>query len=145
MRKPLFFVPIRFRGRAFFSLLLSGGLLLGPAAEAKDRRADVSAAVNRSIEGKVTDQNGEAIPGVNVRVDGTTQGAMTDANGSFKLSVPDGQVTLLFSSVGYLDRKLTINATQTLVNVSLEEDSKLMSEVVVLISPVRWRRCRKSG
>lgn len=132
MRKPLFFVPIRFRGRAFFSLLLSGGLLLSPAAEAKDRRSDVSAAVNRSLEGKVTDQNGEAIPGVNVRVDGTTQGAMTDASGAFKLSVPDGQVTLLFSSVGYLDKKVTVNANQTLVNVSLEEDSKLMSEVVVV-------------
>jgi TonB-linked SusC/RagA family outer membrane protein len=132
MRKPLFFVPIRLRGRAIFSVLLCGGLFLGPVTEAKDRRADVSAAVNRSLEGKVTDQNGEGIPGVNVRVDGTTQGAMTDVNGSFKLSVPDGQVTLLFSSVGYLDKKVTVNANQTLVNVSLEEDSKLMSEVVVV-------------
>lgn len=89
-------------------------------------------AVDRSIEGKVTDEKGEAVPGVNVRVEGTTQGAITDANGAFKITVGDADVTLVFSSVGYVEQKAVVRSGQTLVNITLEEDSRMMSEVVVV-------------
>ncbi|ADQ18192.1 TonB-dependent receptor plug [Leadbetterella byssophila DSM 17132] len=133
MRKPLFSVPIHLRGVAL--IMLGGGLLLSPAAEAKDRGVNLSAinaVVNRNLEGKVTDTNGDPIPGVNIRVEGTTLGVISDVNGDFKLSVPDGRVTLVFTSVGYLEQKVVVNPGQTVVNVSLEDDSKLMSEVVVV-------------
>lgn len=89
-------------------------------------------AVDRSIEGKVTDEKGEAVPGVNVRVEGTTQGAITDANGAFKLTVGNADVTLVFSSVGYVEQKTVVRSRQTLVNITLEEDTRMMSEVVVV-------------
>jgi TonB-linked SusC/RagA family outer membrane protein len=133
MRKPLFSVPIHLRGVAL--IMLGGGLLLSPAAEAKDRGVNLSAinaVVNRNLEGKVTDANGDPIPGVNIRVEGTTLGVISDVNGDFKLSVPDGRVTLVFTSVGYVEQKVVVNPGQTIVNVSLEDDSKLMSEVVVV-------------
>ncbi len=133
MRKPLFSVPIHLRGVAL--IMLGGGLLLSPAAEAKNRGVNLSAinaVVNRNLEGKVTDTNGDPIPGVNIRVEGTTLGVISDVNGDFKLSVPDGRVTLVFTSVGYLEQKVVVNPGQTVVNVSLEDDSKLMSEVVVV-------------
>ena len=58
-----------------------------------------------SVTGIVTDQNsGEPIPGVNVLVNGTTTGTVTDREGSDSVTVPDGSSVLVFSSVGYSTR-----------------------------------------
>lgn len=124
----------RFRSKAFFSVLLGGGVLFGPAAFSNGTKMSglTSAAVERSIEGKVTDEKGEGVPGVNVRVEGTTQGAISDGNGAYRLTVGDADVTLVFSSVGYMEQKIVVRRGQTLVNITLQEDSQLMSEVVVV-------------
>lgn len=136
MRKTLLLceVLMRIRSKALFSVLLGSGILLSNAAFSNGMRTSggTFATVDRSIEGKVTDEKGEAVPGVNVRVEGTTQGAITDANGAFKLTVGDADVTLVFSSVGYVEQKRVVRSGQTQVNVTLEEDTKMMSEVVVV-------------
>ena len=85
----------------------------------------------KTITGKVTDENGEGLPGVNILVKGTTTGTITDIDGNYKLSVPDDAAALVFSYVGYLAEEVPI-AGQTVVDVSLTPDIASLSEVVVV-------------
>lgn len=88
-------------------------------------------AVDRSIVGKVADEAGGQLPGVNVVVRGTNRGTTTDAEGNYRLEVPDGPVTLVFSSVGYVSQELALGDRSTL-DVRLATDSKSLNEVVVV-------------
>lgn len=88
-------------------------------------------AVLKEISGRVTDEKGEALPGVNITVTGANVGAVTDVNGRFSLSLKDnGNVQLVFSFVGYVSKKLAL-ANQSTIEISLEPDSRTLSEVVV--------------
>ena len=89
-----------------------------------------NAAQALSITGTVTDANGP-LPGVNVKLKGTSIGATTDASGNYKLSVPDGNGTLVFSFVGYTTQEIAINNRAT-INVVMAELPKALSEVVVV-------------
>ncbi|NJO03943.1 MAG: SusC/RagA family TonB-linked outer membrane protein [Bacteroidia bacterium] len=88
-------------------------------------------AQTRNITGTVTGTEGDPLPGVNVVVKGTTIGTITDVEGNFQLSVPDGQNTLIFSFVGYLAQEVQIG-NQSTVSVSMEEDLGQLQEVVVV-------------
>jgi len=82
------------------------------------------------LGGKVTDVNGEPIIGANIFVPGTTIGTVTDVEGNYVLSVPRGSV-VRFSYLGYVDQEFTV-AEPTTLNVQLEEDVKMLEEVVVV-------------
>lgn len=84
-----------------------------------------------TVRGKVTDENGESLPGVNVRLAESTQGTITDINGDYVLSVSDPEGTLVFSFVGYVAQEVPIGNQSTL-NISMTEDTKTMDEVVVI-------------
>jgi TonB-linked SusC/RagA family outer membrane protein len=89
-------------------------------------------AQNRVITGKVTDQkDGSPLPGVNVTVKGLQgTGTQTGINGTYSLSVPAGTQVLSFRFLGYKESTLTVSgATQ---DVQLEQDSKQLTEVVVV-------------
>ena len=88
--------------------------------------------VDVSISGRIVDEKGDGIPGVTVVVKGTTLGTTSDASGNYSLSVPDGQGngTLLFSFIGYATKEVRIG-NQTVLNVTLEPDTKALEEVVV--------------
>jgi TonB-linked SusC/RagA family outer membrane protein len=84
-----------------------------------------------AITGKVTDgETGEALPGVNVMIQGTTQGSITDMDGNFTLEAPKN-ASLMFSYVGYKTQIIDIAGRQT-INVLLESDISTLSEVVVV-------------
>ena len=83
------------------------------------------------ITGKVTDNYGEGLPGVNVRVQGTTVGTMTDVNGDYSITVSDRNVTLVFSYIGFLTQEIVAGNRQS-INVMLLEDVMQMDEVVVV-------------
>lgn len=89
---------------------------------------------NRSISGFVKDKNtGEALAGVSVLVKGTAQGAITDGNGSFTLQVPAGAVTVVFTSIGYVTREVTVQSDHDgQLLVELEEDSRNLDELIVV-------------
>jgi hypothetical protein len=57
------------------------------------------------VKGKVVDNTGLPMPGVNITLKGTTTGTTTLADGTFSLNVPDGAGTLVFSFVGLPNRK----------------------------------------
>src|SRR5258708_3704379 len=82
-----------------------------------------------AISGKVTTTNGDALPGVNVLLKGTTTGSVTDANGNYSLSTKEG--TLVFSFIGFETFEAEING-RSVVDVQLKEDLKSLQEVVVV-------------
>jgi len=84
-----------------------------------------------TVSGKVTSEDNEGLPGVNVLVKGTTQGTATDANGEYKLVAPSAESVLVFSFVGYLSEEITVG-TQSNVNVMLMPDLMSLQEVVVI-------------
>ncbi len=91
----------------------------------------VSFGQSRTITGKVTAQDdGSALPGVNVLVKGTTSGATTDAAGNYSLSVPGTDVTLVFSFIGYKAQEVAVG-NRTTVNMALATDLQALEEVVV--------------
>jgi TonB-linked SusC/RagA family outer membrane protein len=94
--------------------------------------AHVSAfAQGRTVSGRVTaTDDGSALPGVNVLVKGTTSGAVTDGNGSYTISVPTDNATLVFSFIGYTAQEVAVGSRNT-VNIALAPDVKALEEVVV--------------
>ncbi|MDN5216736.1 SusC/RagA family TonB-linked outer membrane protein [Fulvivirgaceae bacterium BMA12] len=82
------------------------------------------------ISGNVIDENGEAIPGVNVIVKGTSTGAITDANGFYRVNVPDEESVLVFSSVGYVQQEIIVGSQST-INITLLADVRQLQELVV--------------
>ncbi|GAA4446637.1 TonB-dependent receptor [Ravibacter arvi] len=85
----------------------------------------------RRISGKVTDENGESLPGVNILIKGTQQGTTTDADGNFRIDVQNEGNILVFSFVGYITQEVLAEGRSTL-NITLETDNKALQEVVVV-------------
>jgi TonB-linked SusC/RagA family outer membrane protein len=90
----------------------------------------LKAAKQAKITGTVTDEKNLPLPGVNVRVKGTTIGASTDANGKYTIDAEQG-ATLVFSFVGYDSKEITVGANAE-YNVQLLPNSKDLTEVVVI-------------
>jgi len=84
-----------------------------------------------SVKGQVTNETGEALPGVSVLLKGTTNGTITDAGGNFGLNVPNGDGQLVFSFVGYLTQEVPLN-NRTTFSLSMKPDTKALDEVVVV-------------
>jgi len=82
------------------------------------------------ITGKVTDKNGQGIPGVSVVIKGTSRGTTTDAQGNYALNAGNN-ATLVFSFVGYVSQEVAV-ANRSRINVTLTDDVKALSEVVVV-------------
>ena len=92
------------------------------------------------IIGKVTAENEpEGIPGVNVRVQGTMVGAITDIDGSYSIEVPEGSDVLTFSFVGFATQNIAID-NRSEINVVLEPDVRELSEVVITALGVERNR-----
>lgn len=84
-----------------------------------------------TVTGKVTDENAEPLPGVNILEKGTTNGTTTDQNGDYTLIVDNPEVILVFSFIGYSSQEVKVG-NQSQINVSLMPDVKSLQEVVVV-------------
>ncbi|GAL79921.1 SusC outer membrane protein [Algibacter lectus] len=82
------------------------------------------------VSGVVTDSQNVPIPGVNVIIKGTSNGAATDFDGNFQLNAKSGDV-ITFSFIGFVTKELTYKGQGSL-NVKLEEDAAQLDEVVVI-------------
>lgn len=112
------------KNRSFYLVFISVFLLLGNLlAEAQ---------TGRTISGIVVSEVGnEPLIGVNVVQKGTTNGAVTDLDGRFTLTVPDGSV-LQITYIGYQEQLLTVKPNIAIYQVTLKEDSQALDEVVVV-------------
>jgi TonB-linked SusC/RagA family outer membrane protein len=81
-----------------------------------------------TVSGKVTDVSGNLLPGVNIQIKGVKIGAATDFDGNYQIIAKNGGV-LVFSSLGFKTKEVSISGS--ILNVSLEEDSNQLDEVVV--------------
>jgi TonB-linked SusC/RagA family outer membrane protein len=88
-------------------------------------------AQERTVTGKVTSAEDSApLPGVNVVIKGTTNGTVTDADGSYSIHVPSNQSILQFSFIGLTTQEVTVD-TRSIVDVQMQSDVKQLGEVVV--------------
>lgn len=83
------------------------------------------------VTGKVTDESGQALPGVNVIKKGTTVGTATDGEGAFSIQASEGDI-LVASFIGYAPQEVAVN-NQTTFNIVLKEDVATLQEVVVSV------------
>jgi TonB-linked SusC/RagA family outer membrane protein len=116
--------------------IVNNRILLSVEEQPKSSHIMLSPAVpmaleGRSVQGKVTDENGEGLPGVNILVKGTQVGTTTSVDGTFRLEVDSDKSVLVFSFVGYLSKEIQVGA-QAILDVTLEIDNKTLDELVVV-------------
>ena len=87
-------------------------------------------AQNKQITGRVVDTKGEAAIGASILEKGTTNGTITDFDGNFKLTVGPKAV-LQISYIGYKTQEIPV-ANKTKLNITMEEDTEVLDEVVVV-------------
>lgn len=105
------------RGSMLFLLLF--GFVVGMAT-----------AQQRTVTGQVTSSEEGPLPGVNIVIQGTMQGTVSDVNGNYSLTVPGPDAVLVFSSVGYTTQTVAVG-NQSTINVVLAPEVETLSEVVV--------------
>ncbi|MEX0314940.1 MAG: SusC/RagA family TonB-linked outer membrane protein [Allomuricauda sp.] len=86
-------------------------------------------AQQKTISGTVVDQFGVPLPGVNIVVATTSNGTQTDFDGNYSINANEGQV-LVFTYIGQKEVRITISS-QSIVNVTMQEDAQALQEVVV--------------
>lgn len=84
-----------------------------------------------TVTGTVKDENGQGMPGVNIQVEGTTIGGITDMNGSYSIALPRTDAVLIFTFVGYTQMRIPV-AGKDRVDVNLQPDTETLDEVVVV-------------
>ena len=87
---------------------------------------------DRNLRGTITDgENGTALAGVSIVVKRSNRGVTTDAQGNYQLSVPEGDVTLVFSFIGYASQEVRLG-TRSVLDIRLVASTSVLSEVVVV-------------
>lgn len=87
--------------------------------------------VVHAINGIVTDEKGEALPGVSVKLKGSATGVITDISGKYTLNVPDGNGILVFAFIGFDIQEIAIN-DRPVINVRLKAKDNVLEDVVVV-------------
>jgi len=108
------------------TFLLLSGVLFGGTFPSQAQQPG-----GKTISGQVVDETGEALIGVSILVVGTGTGTVTDVNGHYALTIPDGSRELKLSYIGYKTQTLPVPAGNTL-NVQMTSDTQALSDVVVI-------------
>jgi iron complex outermembrane receptor protein len=85
---------------------------------------------DRTIKGRVTDENNAPLTGVSITLMGKHKSVITDDDGKFEITIPSGKAVLQFTSVGYVAKEVPVGS-QTTLAVVLTLQSKQLSDVVV--------------
>lgn len=84
-----------------------------------------------SVTGRVTDETGQSLPGVTVLIKNSSNGTTTTADGTYRLTVPSANATLVVSYVGYQSQEIAV-AGRSIIDASLAPGDKTLTEVVVV-------------
>src|SRR5690606_24666735 len=79
------------------------------------------------VTGRVTGAQNDALPGVNILVEGSTTGTTTDTDGKYSLKVPSENAALIFSYIGYATQRISVNGRSS-IDVILEADNRSLDE-----------------
>jgi TonB-linked SusC/RagA family outer membrane protein len=107
-----------------------GLVLTGKNITVKEKTTTQSNLIQKKITGKVTNEKGETLPGVNVVVKGTKISTQTGLDGNFTIEAPDNAV-LIVTYVGFLKQEVTVNG-RTVLNIVLKDDTTQLNEIVVV-------------
>nr|WKN35453.1 TonB-dependent receptor [Tunicatimonas sp. TK19036] len=118
-------------GRWRSVMLLSGMMFLLQIIASTTLFAQDASGQSRIVSGVVTDETGETLPGVNIILQGTSTGTITDIDGQYSIETSGTEPVLIFSSVGYLRQTIPVG-TQTTIDISMEPDITSLEEVVVV-------------
>lgn len=111
------------------SILLLWGLVLSPPLQAN---ANPDNLLETTVTGTVTSaEDGEPLIGVTILIKNTNQGTVTDIDGSYSITVEDGDAVLVFSYTGYTTQEIAVG-NQTTIDVELATDVQALEEVVVV-------------
>jgi len=110
------------KGTGFTYLIKDNYIMIVP-------EQNIKKAKSRNISGNVVDAKGEPLIGVTVIEKGTTNGAVTDLDGNYKITTKTATPVLVFSYVGYQAKET--HATENIVNIVLEDGAQELGEVVV--------------
>lgn len=83
-----------------------------------------------TVTGRVIDDKGGSLPGVNVKIKGASAGVVTDLNGKYTIKVPDDNAVLVFSFIGFNPAEVAVNKRKV-IDVTLKESATDLNEVVV--------------
>lgn len=84
----------------------------------------------KMISGVVTDENGIGLPGVSILIEGTSNGTITELNGSYKINTTSDADVLIFTFLGYEKQEIPV-LNKSVINISMEPDIKSLEGVVV--------------
>ncbi|MBK7133985.1 MAG: TonB-dependent receptor [Bacteroidales bacterium] len=120
-------------GMKLLTMLLLAGTILSFVAPAVTDAGNVSAndLQQKRITGRVTDGGGSALPGVNIAEKGTANGAITDVNGNFAISVASPASILSISFIGYSTQEVVVG-DRTTIDIVLKESVSALDEIVVV-------------
>lgn len=105
-----------------FTSLIASGLMVGfPQPSSAGENGVTAIDQTETVKGKVVDSNGEPIIGASIKVDGTTNGTVTDIDGNFTLTNVNGNGTIEISYIGFNTKKVAFKPGQTL-NVQLSNN-----------------------
>lgn len=101
-------------------ILLAIGILFSPSVYAQ----------SINVKGVVKDDKGVPLPGVGIKVKGTSIGTSTNGDGAYSITAPGAATVLVYSYIGYMPQEVTVGAKKT-INISLKEDFSDLDEIVV--------------
>lgn len=84
-----------------------------------------------TVKGTVKDAQGSPLPGVAVKVQGTTQGTLTDVDGNYSVAVPSSKSTLVFSFIGMETQSMVVGS-QRMLSITMKDSSIALNEVVAI-------------
>lgn len=117
------------------TLLLAFTMQLASAKTEKsvvftDKNVKKNNPVQKKVTGRVTNEKGESLPGVNIVAKGTSVSTQTDFDGNFAFEVPDNATTLIVTYIGLQDQEVAITGSP--LNIVLKEIGQQMNEVIVV-------------
>lgn len=92
-----------------------------------------------SVQGRVTNKNGEAVPSATVLVKGTKIGTATDENGNYNITVPNQESILVFSALGFQAQEIKVGS-QTIINITFKQKVEAFNEAIISANLVSSRR-----
>ncbi len=117
----------------------TASVLAAAAPQARYAAVQPAAQAVITVTGRVTDENGGALPGVNVVLKGSTSGTVTNADGAYSISVPNPEDVLVFSFIGYITEEVPVG-NRTTIDVLMVQDMLSLNEVVVVGYGTRQRK-----
>ena len=117
--------------KQLFSVMLCLGAVGGLAVYPTTLLASVTQSQTIKVQGKVVDEQGEPLIGVNVALKGLKGGSVTDLDGNFHVEAP-ANATLVVSYVGYKTREVAVRGRAVIEAIQLEPDNRMLDQVVVV-------------